>query len=190
MEPYEARNAAPQPRRRAFRRHRRGPAGPPDQTARRAAAPGRHRRSSTTSTSTGWRPTSLVAAKVAAVVNAAAEHLRPLSEPRARDLLVSSGIALLDDVGEEVFAAGQGGHPSPGRRRHALRRRRAAWPRAPRRTPRRSRGRWPRPKAGCPSQLEAFAANTMEYMKRERDAAARRRRRARRADEIERPARA
>ena len=98
-----------------------------------------------------------------------AEHLRPLSEPRPRD---------------------------PARRRHpAARRRRQGGvhpPEGGRARPRStahqllaedgtvlaegiaqddrdaSPRRWPRRKAGLSVQLEAFAANTMEYMKRER----------------------
>src|SRR6185369_16130818 len=95
----------------------------------------------------------LVAAKVSAVVNA-----QPSISGRypnlGPDLLVSNGIALLDNVGDEVFAAVKEG------------------------TRVRLSGDtlyvgsvadlMQEAKGGLSTQLEAFAANTMEYMKRER----------------------
>src|ERR1700761_7339120 len=108
----------------------------------------------------------LVAAKVAAVVNA-----QPSISGRypnlGPDLLVANGIVLLDNVGSEVFAATREGmrvridgdtlyvgeQPVAKGTRHDEESIADLMTEA---------------KAGLSTQLEAFAANTMEYMKRER----------------------
>ena len=109
---------------------------------------------------------SLVAAKVAAVVNA-----QPSISGRypnlGPDLLVASGVLLLDNVGNEVFAAVKegmrvrvegdtlylGDHPVAKGTAQDADSIAALMGEA---------------KSGLSTQLEAFAANTMEYMKRER----------------------
>ena len=111
---------------------------------------------------------SLVGCKVAAVVNAA-----PSISGRYPNLgpgiIAEAGIPLLDGVGKEVFAALKEGAEVrldgdtllPGRR-HRRRQGRA------RRRPTRIADAMAEARAGLSTQLEAFAANTMEYMKRER----------------------
>jgi uncharacterized membrane-anchored protein len=108
----------------------------------------------------------LVAAKVSAVVNA-----QPSISGRypnlGPDLLVASGIVLLDNVGSDVFTAVKegmrvridgdilylGDQPVAKGTRHDVESIAELMTEA---------------KAGLSTQLEAFAANTMEYMKRER----------------------
>ncbi len=109
---------------------------------------------------------SLVAAKVAAVVNA-----QPSISGRypnlGPDLLVASGVLLLDNVGNEVFAAVKEGMrvrvdgdtlylgEQPVAKGTAQDADTIA-------------AQMSEAKSGLSTQLEAFAANTMEYMKRER----------------------
>ena len=109
---------------------------------------------------------SLVAAKVAAVVNA-----QPSISGRypnlGPDLLVASGVLLLDNVGNEVFAAVKEGMrvrvegdtlylgEQPVAKGSAQDSDSIA-------------ALMSEAKSGLSTQLEAFAANTMEYMKRER----------------------
>lgn len=109
---------------------------------------------------------SLVAVGVAAVLNA-----KPSVSGRYPNLgpevLIAAGIPLLDDLGEGVFerireatrSVSRATPSSPARSR---------WRTAPCRTPSRSPRRWPTP-GRLSVQLEAFAANTMDYLRQERD---------------------
>ena len=112
---------------------------------------------------------SLVAVGVAAVLNA-----KPSISGRYPNLgpevLIQAGILLIDDLGEEHLRAAP-----RGRRRSASRATPCCVDGEPVAT--RRAGRTPRPSAaamadareGLSVQLEAFAANTMEYLKQERD---------------------
>ncbi|WP_409329723.1 putative cytokinetic ring protein SteA [Trujillonella humicola] len=110
---------------------------------------------------------SLVACKVAAVVNAAAS-----SSGRYPNLgpgiISEAGIPLLDGVGKEVFAALKEGAEVrlDGDTLYAADGTPVA--RGVRQTPDTIAEAMAEARAGLSTQLEAFAANTMEYMKRER----------------------
>ncbi|OMQ14655.1 thiamin pyrophosphokinase [Modestobacter sp. VKM Ac-2676] len=109
---------------------------------------------------------SLVACKVAAVVNAA-----PSTSGRYPNLgpgiLLEAGIPLIDDVGKDVFAALKEGTPVrvEGNRVYAGE---TVVAEGVEQTQETVDVAMAEARAGLSTQLEAFAANTMEYMKRER----------------------
>ena len=111
---------------------------------------------------------SLVAVGVAAVLNA-----KPSISGRYPNLgpevLVEAGIPLLDDLGEDVFQQIREGDAVRHRGQHRLRRRRAGGARRPAGRARPSAKAMADAREGLSVQLEAFAANTMEYLKQERD---------------------
>ena len=110
---------------------------------------------------------SLVAAKVGAVVNAA-PSISGRYPNLGPEILTAAGIPLVDGVGKEVFAALKEGaqvrldgntlHGPDG----------AAVAQGTEQTPDTVAAAMAEAKAGLSTQLEAFATNTMEYMKRER----------------------
>ena len=109
----------------------------------------------------------LVGCKVAAVVNAA-----PSISGRYPNLgpgiLVDAGIPLVDDVGKDVFARLKEGTEVRRRGQPLLRRRRQVVAEGIEQTTETVAAAMAEARAGLSAQLEAFAANTMEYMKRER----------------------
>jgi uncharacterized membrane-anchored protein len=109
----------------------------------------------------------LIACRPAAVVNAARSITGryPNLGPR---LLLEAGIPLVDDVGREVLSPGRRRHPGAARRRRALQGRhgRRQGRAADRGNPRESMDE---ATAGVPSQIDAFAANTLEFLRREHD---------------------
>ncbi|WP_169063835.1 putative cytokinetic ring protein SteA [Geodermatophilus dictyosporus] len=110
---------------------------------------------------------SLVAARVGAVVNAA-----PSTSGRypnlGPEILTAAGIPLVDGVGKEVFAAlKEGAHVRvEGATLYGPDGRAVA--EGTEQTPDTVAAAMAEAKAGLSTQLEAFATNTMEYMKRER----------------------
>jgi uncharacterized membrane-anchored protein len=110
---------------------------------------------------------SLVAAKVGAVVNAA-PSISGRYPNLGPEILTAAGIPLVDGVGKEVFTALKEGaqvrvegntlHGPDG----------SAVARGTEQTPETVAAAMTEARAGLSTQLEAFATNTMEYMKRER----------------------
>ncbi len=111
---------------------------------------------------------SLVAVGVAAVLNA-----KPSISGRYPNLgpevLIEAGIPLVDDLGEGVFQRIREGDTGPHRGQHRLRRRRAGRRTACRQDAETVAKAMADAREGLSVQLEAFAANTMEYLKQERD---------------------
>jgi uncharacterized membrane-anchored protein len=109
----------------------------------------------------------LVACKVGAVVNAA-----PSTSGRypnlGPDILVSAGIPLVDDVGQEVFAKVKEGAQVRLEGSRLLGEDGAVLAEGTAQDPTTVAAAMTEARAGLSAQLEAFAANTMEYMKRER----------------------
>jgi uncharacterized membrane-anchored protein len=109
----------------------------------------------------------LVGTKVAAVVNAA-----PSISGRYPNLgpgiLLEAGIPLLDDVGKEVFAQLKEGARVRLEGNQLLAEDGTVVAEGRAHTPETIAAAMTEAKAGLSTQLEAFAANTMEYMKRER----------------------
>ncbi|WP_245692411.1 putative cytokinetic ring protein SteA [Geodermatophilus telluris] len=110
---------------------------------------------------------SLVAARVGAVVNAA-PSISGRYPNLGPEILVSAGIPLIDGVGKEVFAAlKEGAHVRvEGHTLYGPDGRAVA--EGTEQTPDTVAASMAEAKAGLSTQLEAFATNTMEYMKRER----------------------
>ena len=110
---------------------------------------------------------SLVAAKVGAVVNAAASisgrypNLGP-------EILTSAGIPLVDGVGKDVFGALKEGAQVRVEGNTLYGPDGAAVAQGTEQTPDTVAAAMADARAGLSTQLEAFATNTMEYMKRER----------------------
>ena len=124
--------------------------------------------SSTTSTSTGSAPTRWSAAASAAWSNAA-PSISGRYPNLGPEILINAGIPLLDDVGREVFAAvKEGAHVRLDGNQLLARGRQPSSPRALAHDAATVEAAMTEAKAGLSTQLEAFAANTMEYMKRER----------------------
>ncbi|MCW2700912.1 MAG: thiamine pyrophosphokinae [Blastococcus sp.] len=109
----------------------------------------------------------LVGTKVAAVVNAASSisgrypNLGP-------EILINAGIPLLDEVGKEVFANLKEGAQVRLEGNQLLTEDGTVVAEGLAHTPATVAAAMTEAKAGLSTQLEAFAANTMEYMKRER----------------------
>jgi uncharacterized membrane-anchored protein len=109
----------------------------------------------------------LVGTKVAGVVNAASSisgrypNLGP-------EILINAGIPLLDDVGKEVFANLKEGAQVRLEGNQLLTEDGTVVAEGLAHTPATVTAAMIEAKAGLSTQLEAFAANTMEYMKRER----------------------
>ena len=95
------------------------------------------------------------------------EHLRPLPQPRA-EILLAAGIPLLDDVGREVFARLKEGPTVRLDGNQLLAEDGTVLAEGIAQDDETVSGAMAEAKAGLSVQLEAFAANTMEYMKRER----------------------
>ena len=110
---------------------------------------------------------SLVACKVAAVVNAA-----PSTSGRypnlGPEILVNAGIPLVDGVGKEVLSAVQEGTAVRVDGNRLLREDGTVVAEGTEQTPETVAEAMAEARAGLSVQLEAFATNTMEYMKRER----------------------
>jgi uncharacterized membrane-anchored protein len=110
---------------------------------------------------------SLVACKVAAVVNAA-----PSTSGRypnlGPEILVNAGIPLVDGVGKEVLSAVQEGTAVRVDGNRLLREDGTVVAEGTEQTPESVADAMAEARAGLSVQLEAFATNTMEYMKRER----------------------
>ena len=146
---------------------RSGTRRPAHQGPHQAAAPRRHRGHRPRSTSTGSAPRRSSRAKPAAVVNAA-PSISGRYPNLGPEILVAAGIPLLDDVGPDVMALKEGtelrldGGDGAHRGRHRRRRR-------PCSTTRPSQAAMTQARAGLSVQLEAFAANTMDYLRRERE---------------------
>ena len=111
---------------------------------------------------------SLVAVGVAAVLNA-----KPSVSGRYPNLgpevLIEAGIPLLDDLGEGVFEQLREGDVGPHRGQHRLRRRRAGRRTASLQDAETVAKAMADAREGLSVQLEAFAANTMDYLRQERD---------------------
>src|SRR3954447_26694072 len=110
---------------------------------------------------------SLVACRVAAVVNAA-----PSTSGRypnlGPEILVNAGIPLVDGVGKEVLSAVQEGTTVRVDGNRLLREDGTVVAEGTEQTPESVLEATAEARAGLSVQLEAFATNTMEYMKRER----------------------
>ena len=110
---------------------------------------------------------SLVACKVAAVVNAA-PSISGRYPNLGPEILLAAGIPLLDDVGREVFSRlKEGGHVRLDGKQ-LLGEQGEVLAEGIAQTDETVAAAMAEAKAGLSVQLEAFAANTMEYMKRER----------------------
>ena len=111
---------------------------------------------------------SLVAVGVAAVLNA-----KPSVSGRYPNLgpevLVSAGIPLIDDLGEDVFEQHPRGRRRPDRGQHGLRSATSRSRTGSRQDAESVAKAMADAREGLSVQLEAFAANTMEYLKQERD---------------------
>jgi uncharacterized membrane-anchored protein len=110
---------------------------------------------------------SLVACKVAAVVNAA-----PSTSGRypnlGPEILVGAGIPLVDGVGKDVMSAVKEGTPVRVDGNRLLLEDGTVLAEGTEQTPETVADAMAEARAGLSVQLEAFATNTMEYMKRER----------------------
>ena len=110
---------------------------------------------------------SLVACKVAAVVNAA-----PSTSGRypnlGPEILVGAGIPLVDGVGKDVLSAVREGTPVRVDGNQLLLEDGTVLAKGTEQTPETVADAMAEARAGLSVQLEAFATNTMEYMKRER----------------------
>jgi uncharacterized membrane-anchored protein len=109
----------------------------------------------------------LVSCKVAAVVNAA-PSISGRYPNLGPEILVNAGIPLLDGVGREVFAALKEGTPVRLVDNQLLTEDGTVVAEGVAQDPERITASMAEARAGLSTQLEAFAANTMEYMKRER----------------------
>ena len=109
----------------------------------------------------------LVSCKVAAVVNAA-PSISGRYPNLGPEILVDAGIPLLDGVGREVFAALKEGTPVRLVDNQLLTEDGAVVAEGVAQDSERITASMAEARAGLSTQLEAFAANTMEYMKRER----------------------
>jgi uncharacterized membrane-anchored protein len=110
---------------------------------------------------------SLVAAKVGAVVNAA-PSISGRYPNLGPEILTAAGIPLVDGVGKEVFAALKEGAQVRVEGNTLFGPDGAAVAQGAEQTPDTVAAAMAEAKAGLSTQLEAFATNTMEYMKRER----------------------
>ena len=110
---------------------------------------------------------SLVAAKVGAVVNAA-PSISGRYPNLGPEILTAAGIPLVDGVGKEVFAALKEGAQVRVDGNTLYGPDGAAVAEGTEQTPDTVAAAMAEAKAGLSTQLEAFATNTMEYMKRER----------------------
>ena len=109
----------------------------------------------------------LVGTRVAAVVNAA-PSISGRYPNLGPEILIGAGIPLLDDVGKEVFAQLKEGTPVRLEGNRLLTEDGTVVAEGTAQTPETVAAAMTEAKAGLSTQLEAFAANTMEYMKRER----------------------
>ena len=109
----------------------------------------------------------LVSCKVAAVINAA-PSISGRYPNLGPEILVNAGIPLLDGVGREVFAALKEGTPVRLVDNQLLTEDGAVVAEGVAQDSERITASMAEARAGLSTQLEAFAANTMEYMKRER----------------------
>jgi uncharacterized membrane-anchored protein len=109
----------------------------------------------------------LVGCKVAAVVNAA-PSISGRYPNLGPEILLGAGIPLLDDVGREVFSRLKEGHPVRLDGNQLVDEAGAVLAEGIRQDDESVAEAMAEAKAGLSVQLEAFAANTMEYMKRER----------------------
>jgi len=109
----------------------------------------------------------LVTCKVAAVVNAA-PSISGRYPNLGPEILVNAGIPLLDGVGREVFAALKEGTPVRLVDNQLLTEDGTVVAEGVAQDSERITASMAEARAGLSTQLEAFAANTMEYMKRER----------------------
>jgi uncharacterized membrane-anchored protein len=109
----------------------------------------------------------LVGTKVAAVVNAA-PSISGRYPNLGPEILINAGIPLLDDVGREVFAQLKEGVPVRLEGNQLLTEDGTVVAEGVAHTRQTVAAAMTEAKAGLSTQLEAFAANTMEYMKRER----------------------
>ncbi|NEM08765.1 hypothetical protein GCU54_22665 [Geodermatophilus normandii] len=110
---------------------------------------------------------SLVAAKVGAVVNAA-PSISGRYPNLGPEILTAAGIPLVDGVGKDVFAALKEGAQVRVEGNTLFGPDGAAVAKGTEQTPDTVAAAMAEAKAGLSTQLEAFATNTMEYMKRER----------------------
>jgi uncharacterized membrane-anchored protein len=109
----------------------------------------------------------LVGTKVAAVVNAA-PSISGRYPNLGPEILINAGIPLLDDVGREVFTQLKEGVPVRLEGNQLLAEDGTVVAEGVAHTRETVAAAMTEAKAGLSTQLEAFAANTMEYMKRER----------------------
>jgi uncharacterized membrane-anchored protein len=109
----------------------------------------------------------LVGCKVAAVVNAA-PSISGRYPNLGPEILVNAGIPLLDGVGRDVFAALKEGAQVRLHEGQLLTEDGTVVAEGVAQDPERIAASMAEARAGLSTQLEAFAANTMEYMKRER----------------------
>jgi uncharacterized membrane-anchored protein len=109
----------------------------------------------------------LVGTGVAAVVNAA-QSISGRYPNLGPEILINAGIPLLDDVGKEVFAQLREGAQVHLEGNQLLTEDGAVAAEGTLHTPESVAAAMTEARAGLSTQLEAFAANTMEYMKRER----------------------
>ena len=109
----------------------------------------------------------LVGCKVAAVVNAA-PSISGRYPNLGPEILLEAGIPLLDDVGREVFAAVKEGAHVRIEGHQLLAEDGTVLAEGLAHDPQSVEAAMAEAKAGLSIQLEAFASNTMEYMKRER----------------------
>ena len=109
----------------------------------------------------------LVACKVAAVVNAA-PSISGRYPNLGPEILIGAGIPLVDDVGKDVFAKLKEGTPVRLEGNRVLTEDGAVVAEGTAQDGQTVAEAMTEAKAGLSVQLEAFAANTMEYMKRER----------------------
>src|SRR5688500_193330 len=109
----------------------------------------------------------LVGTKVAAVVNAA-PSISGRYPNLGPEILINAGIPLLDDVGREVFAQLKEGVQVRLEGSQLLTEEGTVVAEGVAQTSETVAAAMSEAKAGLSTQLEAFAANTMEYMKRER----------------------
>jgi uncharacterized membrane-anchored protein len=109
----------------------------------------------------------LVGTKVAAVVNAA-PSISGRYPNLGPEILINAGIPLIDDVGREVFAHVKEGVRVRVEGNQLLTEDGTVVAEGIAQTPETVAAAMTEARAGLSTQLEAFAANTMEYMKRER----------------------
>ena len=158
LQPHPARAARAvrhRPRRPA---HRRALSG----ASRRARSP-----CSTRSTSTGPPPTRSSPPGSSAVVNAS-PSISGRFPNLGPEILIDAGIALVDDVGARGPAHDQGRQPDPAARRRRLRRGARSSAEGVAQDADSVADALVEAKSGLTHQLEAFAANTIEFMRRER----------------------